>query len=169
MTRKTPYFCRFFSLVALAYLALLTSDSSLADRPPESTKQLKNMATHVVVGTIAKVYKNQSSLGNWKTTECVAEVIVAKVNKGNEIVAKDRIFVKYYYKDWIGQGEMSETDWLGQRGFKAASPVLLYLNGTSSQGYRVSEPNGFAVPAAMPAAPAMKAKPNNEQNSTLRG
>ena len=107
-------------------------------------------ASHIVVGTVVKVHKGDPTEDYYKTTECVAEIVVAGVLKGNDIARKDRIHVKYHYNDWSVATPSNNREWDLRKGCKPGMPVQLYLEGSSSRGFRVCEPIGFATPDVLP-------------------
>ena len=107
-------------------------------------------ATNVIVGTVVKVYTNESTQDHCKVTDYVAEVAVVGVLKGDDVEAKDRIFVRYRYRDCVGSPSFADPAWEGQKGRAAGTPVQLYLKGNQSSGFRVCEPEGFADPVVRP-------------------
>lgn len=63
----------------LLVLSLLVPVAPLwAEKVPLSPEELRQTATHVVVGKVAAVYARTETAGDWKYTRYVAEVRVAE-------------------------------------------------------------------------------------------
>ena len=120
--------------------------ASEAEIPNKSPEKLQQVATHVVVGDVERIYKTvQKTSSHFEHTYSVAEVTIGEVKKGGEVVAGDRIFVRFWRKRWIGKGRPA-PDHYGHRGVpKEGEQATIYLKGSRQNGYDVVSPNGFAV------------------------
>ena len=127
----------------LTIVSLAASLCPVLDRPPLKPERLLAISSDAIVGTVVRVYTHEETTKNYKTTLCIAEIAVEEVVKGDEIQPTDRVYVKYYYTKWIGDGPMA-PGWNGQRGRKAGSRIKVYLRGSKDSGFNVVEPNGFA-------------------------
>jgi len=144
-TKQEAKILLFKSSLAIVVFALMLNQSQLrADRPPAKPEHLHKISSDVVVGTVVRVYTHEKVTQFYKTTFCISEIAVEQVLKGEEIQAADRVYAKYYYKTWIGDGQVP-PGWNGQRGLPSGYRIKVYLRGSKSTGFKVVEPNGFAA------------------------
>ena len=126
------------------------------DIPPEG---LRGMASHVIVGTVKKIYTRTEQLHNWKTTYYVAEVHVDNVEKGKGLKSNELAYVRYWRRRWIGKGAPPPST-NGHRGLPSKSDNLrIYLarnrydgftKNNQDGGYNVIGANGFEALAKVP-------------------
>ena len=124
-------------------MASLVAVFPLTDRPRLTPEKLLKSSSDVVIGTVIRVYSNKEKTPHFETTLCVAEIAVENVEKGEALQTGDRAYAKYYYKTWIGDGQMP-AGWNGQPGPADGARVKVYLRGSPTRGFDVVEPNGFA-------------------------
>ncbi|HIK91419.1 MAG TPA: hypothetical protein EYG03_05460 [Planctomycetes bacterium] len=135
-----------FPLVALALPVVFLSLTPIAraEIVPRSQKQLESMASHVVNGEVKNIYSREERKGNFEYTHFVAEIAVRQVSKGKDLAAKDRVYVRYWRKVWLGRKEDTPSDPYGQYPRPTKGDVVdLYLQGNRAAGHDVAYPNGF--------------------------
>ena len=140
--------------VALA-VALVVVTSASAEIPNQSKHDLHADATHALVGTVQRTYERKEQQGNFEYTYCVAEVAVERVDKGTDVAARDRVFVRYWRKKWTGEGR-GLPDHYGHRNIPGSGDAVeVYVKGDRKTGFDVLSPNGFfaVTKAKAPAAP----------------
>ena len=87
--------------VALILLLLFAAHGD-AEKAPYSTKQLQGIATHIVVGKVQAIYTRTERKGNYEYVRKVAEVKIAKVEKGEGPAGL--VYVRYFDRHWKGRG-----------------------------------------------------------------
>ena len=60
-----------------------------AEVPLMSKEELKDGATHIVVGVVQRIFSTTTERENWRDTTFVAEIAVEKVEKGDRIQPGD--------------------------------------------------------------------------------
>lgn len=127
--------------------------SALPERPMLSPEMQEKQATHIVEGTVTRVYECKEKDGKWRVTYFVAEVDVDKVTKGEGIDTNEKLFVRWFSRYW--DGGQPPTDSSGHYGWapKKGQKARMFLSDKSGTEYRYySEdgglkaliPNGFA-------------------------
>jgi hypothetical protein len=117
--------------------------SARAEIPNQSQEQLGASASHVLKGVVERTYEQKERRGDFEYTHCVAEIAVAQAEKGTEIAAGDRVFVRYWRKRWLAGGN-PPPDHYGHRSVPDKSDsVEVYVKGNRKSGFDVVSPNGF--------------------------
>jgi hypothetical protein len=114
-----------------------------AEIPKESKESLHASASHALTGKVAGTYERIEKRADFETTYGIAEVAVERVDKGAEIVAGDRIFVRYWRKRWVGKGNPPPDHYGHWNLPEATDAVVVYVRGDRTSGYDVLSPNGF--------------------------
>ncbi len=109
-----------------------------------SRGDLLTEATQVFEGRVERLYHaSPEKEGSFEFTHSVAEMTVARVEKGTELRAGDRVFVRHWHKRWIGKGQLP-PDHYGHRTVPAVKQtVVVFVSGTRQTGYDVLSPNGY--------------------------
>lgn len=140
--------------------ALLAVVSALAyawrpEKADRSPQQLRESATHVVVGKVLQVWTRAEESGSWDYTRYVAEVQIEAVEKGEGLAPGQLVYVRYWTKEWDGFFGAPPPDTNGHRGLPAVgvrSRMHLARNAydgfgdTRDGGFNVIGANGFAAP-----------------------
>jgi hypothetical protein len=130
---------------ALVVVALLTAAGlagrARAEKVPLSPEELRQTATHVIVGKVAAVYERTETGPQWKYTHYLAEVQVEKAEKG-DVKAGDLVYVRYWRKAWVGAGQQP-PDTAGHRGLPAVKDTLrVYLAKNAYDGFTFDNKDG---------------------------
>ena len=130
-----------------ALMALVVFVPALqAEKVPMSPDELRKTATHIVTGQVVAVYERTETAGDWKYTKYVAEVRVGTCEKGDGIKKDDLVYVRYWHRSWIGQGQVPPST-AGHRGLPAAGATMrVYLARNAYDGFtRDNHDGGFNV------------------------
>lgn len=132
-------------LVALTCMILLLLNlTASAQLPPPTRDQLNASATHAVKGVVLNNYIRTERKDNWEYTFGVAELDVKQVTKGQDILARDRVFVRYWRKAWLGDPDLIPDSNLGNDNIPSkGDTVEMYLMGNRQIGFDAFTPNGF--------------------------
>ena len=133
-----------FPIVSVALAAsLLAMSYARAEIPKQSKEKLQALASHALTGTIERVYEHKEKRGDYEFTHGVAEVAVERVDKGTDVVANDRVFVRFWRQKWIGEGN-SPPGHSGHWNIPARTDTAeIYVKGDRKTGFDVLSPNGF--------------------------
>jgi hypothetical protein len=136
----------FAAVSALGLWAALLAGALRAEKVDLSPEELRQTATHVVVGKVKAIYERTESSSLWRTTFYVAELEVANGEKGEGIKPGDLIYVRYWHRRWIGKGP-PEPNTSGHRGLPTANETLrVYLARKAYDGFtRDNQDGGFNV------------------------
>jgi hypothetical protein len=131
-------------MVIIAQAVLLMAASfAHAEIPNQSKEELKASASHALIGTIQRTYERAEKRGDFEYTYGVAEVAVERVDKGDDIGPNDRVFVRYWHKRWMREGN-PPPDHYGHRNVpEKTDSAEIYVKGNRSTGFDVLSPNGF--------------------------
>ena len=91
-----------FATFAITTLVLSPS-TAVADGPPLSKKELESLASHVFAGVVLQTYVRKQHQGQFVYEYGVVEVDAKRVDKGSDIVVKDRAYIKYWKKALLQQ------------------------------------------------------------------
>jgi hypothetical protein len=92
-----------WTLAAGLWLGMLAAPAG-AEKEPLSPKELRDTATHVVVGRVEQVFTRQEKRDQYVYTRYVAEVRVDGLEKGEGYKNGDLMYVRYWVRRWIGPG-----------------------------------------------------------------
>lgn len=112
------------------------------DTPP---KGLRRTATHVVTGEVVAIYTRAATKGDWAYTHYLAEVKVAKVEKGEGLTSGGLVYVRYWRRKFTGAVPPPSTG--GHRGLpKEGQSLRIYLARNAYDGFtKENHDGGFNV------------------------
>ena len=117
---------RWSSILAVA-AAVIAAAVVWAEVPNRSPEQLRETATHVIVGDVVAIYSRQSREGSWQYTRFVAEIRVKSIEKGEGLQADRVIFARFFQRQYRGAGRIADTaghrmlaNWLTECGDQGA-------------------------------------------------
>lgn len=122
-----------------------------AEKVDLTPEQLRETATHIIVGAVVQVYERKETGKDWNTTHYLAEIRTREIEKGDGIKKGDLVYIRYWKRTWVGAGA-PPPDTAGYRGLpKSGESLRIYMarNGydgfgtTSDGGYNVIGANGF--------------------------
>lgn len=135
--------CRWTAAAGL-WLGVLAS-SAVAEKEPLSPKQLRDTATHVVVGRVQQVFTRQEKREEYVYTRYVAEVRVDSVEKGEGYQQGDLMYVRYWARRWIGPGRQPPGT-AGHDDFPTAGTTWrVYAARNAYDGFGDNTDGGFNV------------------------
>ena len=135
------------TFVAVFLLAILLDGSSaFGDRPNETPKRLRELSSHVCVGTVLALNAKTHRSVNWEQNRYKIEIEVASVLKGAGIRLKDKITVISSSQVWIGDPDPRSmpVGWNGMGAPSKNAQVLVYLKEVKPGYFKFIEPNGFS-------------------------
>ncbi|NUN49596.1 MAG: hypothetical protein HUU15_12280 [Candidatus Brocadiae bacterium] len=94
------------TLAAVAALCLI----SFAEVPLMTPEQLKEQASHIVIGKVVAVYSYDEGSGDHVTTRSIVEVAVEGTEKGEGLAAGEVVYVK------VWQAKKRPAGWAGASG-----------------------------------------------------
>ena len=138
---KTHFAIPVASVLITAWL--LNVSHVQAEIPKRSQNELQVAASSAVTGVVERTYTHKETKGNFEYTYGVAEIALVRVDKGDDIVAKERVFVRYWRKKWIGSGN-PPPDHYGHWDIPEKGDMAeIYVKGDRKTGFDVLSPNGF--------------------------
>ena len=131
-------------LVVLLLIAF--SPSASGEKANMSPEKLRESATHVITGTVSRVYQRGEKRNDWQYTHYVAEVRVKDVEKGDGIDPDRPLYARYWKRRWIGKTNVPPST-SGHRGLPAEGDTLrIYLARDAYDGFtRGNDDGGFNV------------------------
>jgi hypothetical protein len=150
----------------LFVIAFTTAVPTRAEVPLRSKDELKEQATHIVVGVVQRIFSTTTERENWRDTTFVAEIAVEKVENGDRIQPSDVVYARYWNKQWIGKGD-PDPHASGHIGPAKGATVRAYLS-LRKGAYCVLLPNGFEELKKPPKA-AEPEKANARATADLQG
>lgn len=152
MGRVRPVLAALF----LACVAVPVAASLAAPEIPLRTPEmLRSGATHVVTGTVQRVYLSEEQDGRWEVGEHVAELRVDGVEKApaasgwsEEALPDGPLYVRWTYRTyrnrWWRRGDWPPLSSNGHRGWtpEAGERVRVYLASRAHDGFHSAEENG---------------------------
>lgn len=117
-----------------------------AEKVDMSPAQLRETATHVIVGTVGRVYTEEEQEGDWLYTHFVAEVAAENFEKGEKPATPVPIYARYWTRSWTGGGPPPPST-NGHRGLPSKGDRLrIYLARNAYDGFtRENHDGGFNV------------------------
>ena len=130
------------ALLAVAVLFSVSS-SGFSDIPPEPPEVLTERASHILEGKVGRIYSTAEDRGDWRYQHKVAAIGIEHVKKGTGVSTGDRLYVRFWNKQWIGKGPLP-PGFSGHRGIpRLGEKVRVYLTNGQDGGFDVLAPNGF--------------------------
>ncbi len=129
--------------VGLALITFSVPGNALGEIPKRSQANLAAAATHAFTGVVQHTYSRTETKGNFEFTHSVVEILVERVDKGTDVAANDRVYVRCWRKNWLGAGN-PPPDHYGHWGAPQTSDTVeVYVKGDRKSGFDVLSPNGF--------------------------
>jgi hypothetical protein len=126
-------------------LLSLVGGAARAEKEPLSPEELRETATHVVVGKVEQVFARQEKVNNYEYTRYVAEVRVDKLEKGDGLKPGELMYVRYWRRRWVGPGD-SPVGSNGHRGLPSeGQAVRVYAVRNGYDGFGRTKDGGFNV------------------------
>ncbi len=140
----------------IAFIVLMAvcvaPEITFAEKANESPVNLRNMASHVIVGKVVAVYQLSEVDKDWNYTRYVAEIRVKDCEKGDGIKKGELVYARYWTRAWHSN-RPPVPDTSGYRGLPSTGEtVRVYLArnaydgtgyGNTGGGFDVIFPNGF--------------------------
>jgi hypothetical protein len=130
--------------------------SALAVVPDLSPSELERAASHIFNGKLARIYTAVVRDAQWETIYSVAEVQVARVEKGR--FAGRLAYVRFWRRRFKGKGPAPAGHYGHRQVPSVGSVVRVFVSEGEDGGYDVVSPNGFSLISA----PADKEKETGE-------
>jgi hypothetical protein len=145
-------FFRAFVFVGLLFVAL-TAASARAEVPDMRPDKLQAAASHIFNGKLARIYSTIAQSTDWETTYSVAEIQLARVEKG--VYAGQLVYVRFWRKRFRGKGEAPDGAYGHRQVPGVGSEVRAFVTTGEDGGYDVILPNGISLISA-PSEPIKK-------------
>ena len=100
-------------------IALLTAILVHADVPLASKAELREEATHIVIGEVQTVFSATTESNDWVDTKSVAEISVQNVEKGDRLLAGDLVYGRFWNRRWVGEGDPDPVISVDRHGHRA--------------------------------------------------
>jgi hypothetical protein len=128
----------------LCLLSVVTSPAH-GEKVNMSPAELKETATHVIVGDLLKIFERKQTDKDWNTTYYVAEVRVNEVEKGSDIVRNQLVYVRYWIRSRADPNRIVIST-SGHRGLpKEGETSRIYLSQNAYDGFGTTTDGGFNV------------------------
>lgn len=127
-------------------LVVLWAGSVFAEQPLLTPEQLREDASHIVVGKIQKVYESKSKEGNWAHTDSVAEISIQTVEKGKGIAKGQLLYARIWNRSWIGERDAVPPSASGHYAVQAnvgRTVRAFVVRNKNDQGFDVLLTNGM--------------------------
>jgi hypothetical protein len=130
--------------LVVVLLAVAISIPLAAEKVNMTPQELRQTATHVVVGKVVAVYTRVETIGDWEYTRCLAEVRVDAGEKGDGLEPGALVYVRYWHRRFLGRKPPAST--AGHRGRPAEGETLrIYLARNAYDGFGKTKDGGFNV------------------------
>jgi hypothetical protein len=128
----------------LIFLAVFGSPV-LAEKANMGPIQLRQTATHVIIGTVTRVYERNHNTDTQKITDRVAEIRIKEIEKGEGLRNGDLLYARYWTSAWLpGATPVPSTS--GHRGLpKEGETLRVYLARNAYDGFGQNRDGGFSV------------------------
>ena len=129
-------------ILLLTILFIGVRDNSRGEAPLETTEQLQQGSTQVVVGRVEAIFHDTSSGSQFEKTESIAEIVVFRVDKGDGLKPGEVIYVKYWNQRWIAKRGDVPPHSRGHDGPSVGEQTIVYLEKKDGR-FLVRFPNRF--------------------------
>jgi hypothetical protein len=130
-------------LGASAALMGCAARAEVQDMRPEN---LRAIASHVFNGKLARIYSSVEQSAEWETIQSVAELQLARVEKGS--YAGRLVYVRFWRRRFIGKGPPPDGAYGHRQVPVVGSVVRVFVTEGEDGGYDVVSPNGFSLISA---------------------
>jgi hypothetical protein len=132
-----------FALLAL--IPAILASPILAEKINMSPVELRRTATHVIVGTVVRVYERNQTTKEQKFTHYVAEIRIKEIDKGEGLKNGDLLYARYWTSRWLETASRTPGP-SGHRGLPAEGETLrVYLARNAYDGFGQTRDGGFNV------------------------
>jgi hypothetical protein len=115
---------------------------ALAEKVSMSPSELRQTATHVIVGKVLAVYERTATQGDWRYTHYVAETQVLTSEKGSGLRKGDLVYARYWRRSWNGKGRQPPST-SGHRGLpKSGDTIRIYMARNAYDGFTEQNSDG---------------------------
>jgi hypothetical protein len=133
---------RTIRFLAFCLLLTLAAGQGAAELPLLGVDDLKKMSSHIVTGTVRKVYTAPDDKGEgYVDTLHLIEITVAKVEKGKDVTPKQVLYARTWKRD------RRPVDFVGPSGqafiCKTGDQVRLFLRQNADGTFELLIPNGM--------------------------
>jgi hypothetical protein len=134
----------------ITFLVTLLS-SSPGEKVDMYPQDLRDTATHVIVGTVLHVFQRQVRDKTWDTTYYIAETRVTEVEKGTGLEKGILVYARYWRRNLVLDGKPFGTnpnafETMGHRGLpKDGETLRIYLAQNAHDGFGSNDDGGFNV------------------------
>src|SRR5262249_2903614 len=123
--------------------ACLSTRGLRAEKVDMTAEELRDTATHVIVGKVTGIYERKEDAGDWKYTKYVAEVQIEKSEKGEVLRAGEMAYARYWRRQYAGKEKFPPPSTNGHRGLPAAGQKLrIYLARNAYDGFSQDNRDG---------------------------
>lgn len=133
-----------WSAVGLVMTAAILVGAAWADRPNASPEKLQQASTAIVTGKVKCIYSSTERKENWETTKFVAEVTVARCEKG-DIKPGGLVYARYHSRRWLGKGAIPPGFYGIHPQPSVGQSARLYLTTSSSESLDDESDGGFNI------------------------
>jgi hypothetical protein len=133
-------------LLAVISVALLGPFGGicLAAIPNKSSQSLQEAASHVVVGTVTRVYRSiEQASAEWEMTFGLVELRVERQEKGARLA--QLVYVRFWTKRYTGAGMAAPGNYGFREVPQAGHAVRAYVLESEDGGLDALPPNGFEM------------------------
>lgn len=140
-------------VIAACFLVIGLVVAARSEIAPQSKEDLLANATEIVLGSVKRVYTDETRDGNWRRIEGVVELEVTRVEKGDACSPGRLVYARFWNQRWIGKGNPPPHG-SGHHVPSRGTPIRAYLE-SKEGGFDVLLPNGFEI-VAKPASAGAK-------------
>lgn len=131
----------FIAITGLCFLA----HGAFAVKMPTPKAEMEKGSTHILVGTVSRIYSTSERVGQFQETRYVAEILVKKIEKGDGLKVGEVVLVRYFWQDWRGRGTPPTGDPGHRPTPKKGDPVRVFLVNIGYNGAGTTTDGGFDV------------------------
>jgi hypothetical protein len=133
-------------VLATLVAMLILVNNVRAEKAGYSSEQLRQVATHVIVGKVIAIYKRTTTDDAHETTNYVAEIQISKCEKGDDLEPGDLVYARYWRSGWL-PGVTPQPGTSGHVGIPAEGETLrVYLAQNAYDGFtKDNDDGGFNV------------------------
>jgi|GEM_PF-6885464 hypothetical protein len=142
--KALPVITAISPVVAALFLVASFIGGANAEIPAKSKEDLLESASHAFTGTVKRTYERREKRQDSTYIFGVAEIIVERVDKGAEIVAKEHVYVHYWEDEWDNKVGNRAPGHYGHWDVpEEGNLVEVFVTGDRTTGFDVISPNGF--------------------------
>jgi hypothetical protein len=135
---------RKIKFAVMIFLGCLTS-AAFGAKMIMSPAKMRNMATHVIVGDVVRIYHHDQTTHDKSITNYVAEIRTKDIEKGEGLQNGDLVYARYWSSRWLPTAKPVP----GQLGYrrlpKEGETLRVYLARNAYDGAGYTRDGGFNV------------------------